>query len=310
MTALLATAVEAQASHTLFWAWAAATLLLATGLGFVAGLLFGRRSADRGFRKAVKKLSTLYVLALDTLDKAHQVALLLEKFPQLTLTAEQVDGLDVKRNTLVETVSRMVGKQREILAKQVDARLKPKSESLTLEWQRTSIDPSTNLPDRAMFDANVRMMLEAGAKAKVSSGLLLIKIDRMDQLKSRFGLLGVDTFLKTMAAVLARAIRDQDLACRLSPDSFAVLLPSVDNEAGRKLSQAIRNSIRVHTFRMNDGGPEVLVTASFGFTTCAPNEDPGKAVTQAADALAQSIRSGRNQLHVVEGDALVHCTAG
>jgi GGDEF domain-containing protein len=95
----------------------------------------------------------------------------------------------------------------------------------------------------------------------------------------------------------------------VAPDSFAVLIPSVDAESGRKLSQAIRGAVRVHNFRMHDGGPEVMVTASFGYTACPPHDSAEAALNRSGDALSQSTRKGRNQLHVYEGEAVVHCAA-
>ncbi len=178
-----------------------------------------------------------------------------------------------------------------------------------MPWQRSTLDTTTNLPDRAAFDVNLPLMLEAGSRAEQSSGLLLVRIDRMDQLKSRFGIAGADAFVKELAGMITKSTRAQDLSCRLSPDSFAVLIPSVDAESGRKLSQAVRNLVRVHNFRIYEGGPEVLVTASFGFTACPPHDSAESAIGRVGDALAQSMRKGRNQLHVYEGEAVVHCAA-
>jgi diguanylate cyclase (GGDEF)-like protein len=289
------------------WAWAIATLLLASGLGFLAGASYANRSADRGFRKALRAISSLYALALDSLDKAQHLSSLLENYPGASLTAEQVDQIDSKRGSLVETVSRLITKQREAMAKQIEAKLKPKPQPVPITWQRTSFDPVTGLPDRPMFDVNLRLQLEAGAKTELTSGLLFITIDRREQLKSRFGIRGADDLDKAVASVIGRAIRKEDLVCRLAEDSFGVLFPSVEVEAGHKLAQNVRNSVRLHTFRLNDVGPEVLVTASFGYTTCEPKDDPKAALVRAGNALARSSRFGRNQLHFAEGDSLVHC---
>jgi diguanylate cyclase (GGDEF)-like protein len=295
-------------SAALFWMWAGATLVLATGLGFLAGVAYANRATDRGLRKAVKTLSSLYGLVVDSLENSRKIVALLEGFPKMALTREQVDQLDSKRNSLLEVVGRIVGTQRDTLAKSdTQAKSRPKPKPFKMAWQRTSFDAHTNLPDRVAFDANLSMMLEAGTKTAQTSGLLLIRIDRIDQLKSRFGIAGSDTFVKELAAVTSQAIREQDLACRIGPDLFAVLIPSVDAESGRKLSLAIRSAVRVHSFRVHDGGPEVLVTASFGFTVCLPRDSTEGALNRSGNALSQSTRRGRNQLHVTEGEAVVHC---
>jgi diguanylate cyclase (GGDEF)-like protein len=299
-------------SSALFWAWIIASVMLALGLGFLAGVTYANRATDRGIRKASKTLTSLYALVLDSLENSRRIVALLETFPKVALTKEQVEQLDTKRGFLTEMIGRLIGTQRDALAKQVEtqAKPKPKTKPIKLAWQRGTFDANTNLPDRAAFDANLAQMLDAGTRAEVPSGLLQIRIDRIDQLRSRFGIAGTDAFVKDLAAVISQAVREQDLACRLAPDLFAILLPNVDAETGRKLSQAVRNAVRVHNFRTHDGGPEVLVTASFGFTPCPPHDSPEAALTRSGDALAQSSRKGRNQLHAYEGEAVVHCAAG
>ena len=308
MSSLLPFNLDSQTSPAVLWAWAIGTLLLASALGFLAGATYANRSADRGFRKSLRAISSLYALALDSLDKAQHLSTLLESFPGAELSDEQVDQLDSKRGSLVETVSRLISKQRKTMATQIEAKLKPKPLPVPISWQRTSFDTVTGLPDRPMFDANLRLMLAEGAKTDLSSGLLLVTIDRREQLKSRFGIRGTDDVDKSIASVIGRAIRKQDLVCRLTDDSYGILFPTVDVEMGQKLAQVVRNSVRLHTFRLNDIGPEVLVTASFGYTTCEPKDDAKSALVRASDALARSTRFGRNQLHFVEGESVVHCT--
>jgi diguanylate cyclase (GGDEF)-like protein len=299
-------------SAALFWVWAAATLLLASGLGFLAGLRYANRASDRGLRKAVKTLSSLYGLVLESLDNSRKIVTLLEGFPKVALSKEQVDQLDVKRTSLLDAVGRIIGTQRAAFAKEAEVQPQGRSKTKPFKtaWQRSTFDAPTNLLDKAAFDVNLPLMLDAGTRAEQSSGLLLVRIDRIDQLKSRFGIAGTDAFAKELAAVISHSIREQDVAFRIAVDSFAVLVPSVDVEGGRRLSQAIRNAVRVHNFRMHDGGPEVMVTASFGFTACPPHDSSEKALARAGDALSQSTRRGRNQLHVYEGEAVVYCAAG
>jgi diguanylate cyclase (GGDEF)-like protein len=297
-------------SSALFWIWAAATLIVGTGLGFLAGVAYANRSTDRGMRKAAKSISSLYALVLDSLENSRKIVALLEGFPKVALTKEQVDQLDTKRGSLFDVVGRIIGTHREALTKQdAPPKSRPKQKPFKMSWQCGTLDAATGLPDRTAFDINLPLMLDAGTQAEQSSGLLLVRIDRMDQLKSRFGIAGADAFAKELAGMITQSTREQDLACRTAPDSFAVLIPSVDAESGRKLSQAVRNVVRVHNFRIHDGGPEVLVTASFGFTACPPHDSAEAALGRAGDAVAQSTRRGRNQLHVYADEAVVHCVA-
>jgi diguanylate cyclase (GGDEF)-like protein len=303
--------LSSQVTSALFWIWAGSTLLSATTLGFLAGVAYANRATARGLRKASLTLSSLYALVLDSLENSRKIVSLLENFPKLALSKEQIDQLDSKRGCLLDAVGRIIGTQRESPSKQPEPQppSRPKKKPFKIAWQCSSLDGPTNVPDRAAFDVNLPLMLDATTRADQSSGLLLVRIDRMDQLKSRFGIAGADAFVKELVALLSQSSREHDLVCRMSPDSFAVLFPSVDSESGRRLAQAVRNVVRVHNFRIYEGGPEVLVTASFGFTICPAHDSAESAIGRVGDALAQSMRKGRNQLHVYEGEAVVHCAA-
>lgn len=294
---------------TEFWVWGFGTLLLSAGLGFVAGSSYARVSVDRAAKKARKELVSLYNLVLQTLESAQDACSVLEKFPQLSLSAEQTDQLDGRRHGLLETISRIVTQQRERIVQQKEkaAAARAKQEQSTLVWVQAPVDSSTGLPAREAFDANLAQLLEHGAIREIESGLLLVKLDKADQLRARFGASGVEGFLKKMATVIIRSIRDADIVCRFSPDEFGVLLPDIDDETGRRIAHAIRNLIRNYHFRLEDNGPEVLVTASFGYSRCRPHDHQGLALDRAVDALSKSAHRGRNQLHVHDGEAVMLC---
>ena len=292
-----------------FWIWGGATVLLSAGLGFVAGMSYARVSVEWAAKKAQKQVATLYALVLDALEKAHNACGVLERFPKLMLSEDQTEKLDGRRQSLVETISKVVEPQREIIVKKKEkaAAAKRKQEELPVVWVRTPEDFTTGLPARAAFEANLAHLLERGVQTDSESGLLLVRLDKADQLKARFGSTGIENFLKKMAALIIRSVRDQDVVCRYAFDTFALLLPDIDDETGHRIAQVIRNTVRNHHFRLDEKSPEVLVTASFGYTRCRPEDNTALTLDRVSDALTQSFHRGRNQLHVHDGETLVHC---
>ena len=162
---------------------------------------------------------------------------------------------------------------------------KPNPDELAIKWLRSPEDTTTCVPDRSAFDSNLVMLLELGTQTQLKSSLLLIKID---QLETRFGAGSSGRFLQKMAKVVCLAIRNKELVCRFSADTFGVRMPGVDDELGRRLVLAVRNTIRDHHFRLDESGPEVLVTASFGYTTCQPYDNVDLTLNRAGDVLAKS----------------------
>lgn len=299
------------ASLTDLWVWAGCALLLTAALGFAAGVLYARMSVKWAFRRARTRLSKLYTLVLETLETAQDTCSLLERFPDLLLTAEQSEKLERKQIRLLETVSRIVEAQRQIKSAAVEQTAhKVHPEEFSIDWLRSPEDLNIGVPDRSAFDANLKTMLKMGCQAEIESALMLIKVDKLDHLKNRFDIRGSETFMRLMASLVCRALRDKDLLCRFGDDTFAVLMPGTHSGNGPRLAQAIRSTVRNHHFRLEESGPEVLVTASFGYTVCYPEDNIDLALNRAGNALAKSQRRGRNQLHVHNGNTLVHCLTG
>jgi diguanylate cyclase (GGDEF)-like protein len=297
------------------WLVGAAALLMTAGLGFGAGVYCARNAPKWALQRARKNITQLFQMTVQSLESAHEVCLLLEQFPNLQLSAAQVERLEAQQNRLLESIAGSLERQ-QVLAELVageqerKAERTRKPEELRIDWLKVPEDRKTGLPDRAAFEANLSLLLELGSQAEAESGLLLVKVDKLNHLRARFGAAGADHFLKKMTSIVCRSMRDDDLACLYSDDTIAVLFPAVSHTAGRQLAETIRNTIRHYHFRLDESGPEVLVTASLGYSPCLPTDNADLVVNRAGDALSKSQRRGRNQLHVHDGQALVHCQAG
>lgn len=318
MTSVLAISLLATTVSSDVLLLAGALILLVSALvGFVSGMFYERAAAKRALSRAKKHLSQLVSVVVSSLESAREACAALEGFPNIVLSSKELKQLDAKQSSLLETVSRVVSSQQALAeAVTVNARTKAKAEVKTepvefgISWQRDGKTDSADLPDRMAFDSNLEMLLAAGSASDVESGLLFIKVDKFDQLQSRFGSGGVSTLLRKMAAVVCRAGRDEDLLCRYSSDTLALLVPQIDATAGRLLAQKIRDSVRSFHFRLDESGPEVFVSASYGFTLCEPADNQDLVVNRAGNAVSRSQRRGRNQLHVHNGETAVHCLAG
>ena len=87
-------------------------------------------------------------------------------------------------------------------------------------------------------------------------------------------------------------------------------MPAVDARTGGELAGTIRDRVRGYRFRLDETGPEVLVTASFGYTRLFPGDTVELALNRAGNALDRSLRRGRNQLHIHDGRGMTHSMAG
>lgn len=295
-----------------FWAWAVCTLMLTAALGFAAGAHFGRHATDRLLRRARRHVSRLCGAVMSTLETAQQAVTLLQQARDVLLTAEQLQQLDAQQNRLLETLGGVIERQRSMRSgPAVDASpnsaAKTSSNAFSVDWVLQPEDETTNLPNHAALEANLANLLQAGREHGGDSGLLLVQLDKYDQLRLRFGVPRAQRLLRRLARVVLRSIREEDLLCHVEGPQLAVLMPGVDAEAGLRLAEAVRHTVRNYRFRLDESGPEVLVTASFGFTSCPVGDSVELALNRAAAAVIDAERRGRNQLHAVPAGVPALC---
>lgn len=298
------------------WWWAGGIVLfVALVSGFVAGFLCARMSERRTYNRARSTVTHLFQTILAALETARELCGLLEKFPQQAFSNAQLQQLDQRRGGLLDALSRVMIR----IAPFADAGAAtadepaepeiPRPQPLVVNWLKSTVDPATELPDRAAFEANLALLLEAGRAVNRESAMILVRVDKMAPLISRIGKPNTERLMKRLGAVVCRAVRDGDLVCRCNGETLAVMFPGLDLQAASRLGRVIRDSVRNHHFHAGETGPEVFLTASFGCTPCRPDENTDLILSRAFDAVAQSQRLGRNQFHVHNGSSLVHCAA-
>jgi diguanylate cyclase (GGDEF)-like protein len=286
-----------------FWAWGIGTAALSIVIGFVAGVCYARMAVRFAYSRAKTRLSNLLELVHQPIDSAQQACDMLSQFPYAVLTTKQTDRLDNKRSRLMETVASVVDRQQDITSNKKSATPAADLEPFEVTWIRDPEEKVTGLPDRLAFEANLESLIDAGCRSETEGDLLLIRVDKLDHLRSRFKDAGVKTFLQSMSRIIFLSLRDEDLLCQYAEDTFAVLMPAVDETISRKLAETIRDTVRHHHFRLDANGPEVIVTASFGYTPCLPHEHSHLVLNRADDAMQSSSKRGRNQLHIHDGNA-------
>jgi len=293
---------------TLWWSAVAGAFLLAAGLGFLGGVLAVRRAEAREYQRARAGAVRMYSTVLGTLDSACEACVELEKYSGQFLKPAQTAVLEQKRGGLLDSLTRIIS--RHVAPTDADTAAGPALvEMPKIDWQSEPADVATGLPDKAALEANLSGLLELGRKFRRESSLLLVRVEKLNSLRTRFGKPSIDRLFKKLSNVLCRAVRDEDLVCRIGPEMFGVLLPGLGLDAGEKQVRAVRDSVRNHHFRIDDDGPEVLLTASFGYTALRVEDNRELVFDRALDALVKSERLGRNQLHAHTGATVVHLAA-
>lgn len=292
---------------TLIWCGAIVVVLFAAVAGFIAGLISAPWFQEWAVRRASAHAQKMYALVIAELERAQRMCAELAAASGCVLSPDQWQRLDRVRQDFQKSfseISRACG---------IDAKPagpganQARARDFSVEWVKTPADPLSGLPNHQAFEQNLSLMLAQGNEAQLESGLLLIRMDKADGLRRRLGSDAVEKLLARLVSVIVRSARDQDLVCRLAGDTLALLCPALPPLAGGKFADKIREAVRNYHFRVEDNGPEILVTASFGYANVAPGDTADLVRDRAGDGLARSQALGRNQLHIHDGQRRALC---
>lgn len=273
-------------------------VVTATIAGFIAGLTCAPWLQEWTLRRAARRVQTLHSLMVTELARIERMCRLLNESTGGRLSTDAWERLEQAKHQFYDAwrITAERHAPREDVVEQPASR--PTAKPFRVEWVRDAIAETGRAVNRAGFDKNLSLMLEGTTTTAQPSGLLLVRVDKCDQLQRRFGNSVVEQLLQRLGDVVQQAARTDDLVCRLTADLFAVLMPAVSPMAGARVAEAVRSAVRQHPFRLDESGPEMIVTASFGYGVCLPSEPGSLPMDRASEALSKSQSLGRNQLHV------------
>jgi len=178
----------------------------------------------------------------------------------------------------------------ELFARQVTQAI----ENVTL-YERATVDPLTQLFNRAMGVQRLDEAMRLGTRTKTPTSVILLDIDRFKTINDTYGHAAGDLVLRAVSSLLKQTARTTDVTCRYGGEELLVVLPATDLAGAAALAERIR--VRMSQAPFNVDGHSLAVTASFG-VACAPLESSevrASDLIAAADrALYRAKGSGRN----------------
>lgn len=155
---------------------------------------------------------------------------------------------------------------------------------------KTYYDSLTGLPNQAMFEERVRVLLESGEAFAVA----IINLDGFQKVNLSHTHAGGDMIIRDMAERLKGMLKMQDILARLAADEFALLLPGKDNLSIHLVLQHVLDTLRM-PFRI--GNEQVFVTGRVGVAFC-PADGPS------FEALRRNVFSALHRAKQAGGDKI------
>jgi diguanylate cyclase (GGDEF)-like protein len=164
-------------------------------------------------------------------------------------------------------------------------------------------DKLTGLPNRAMFEQHLELVLVRARHDGNAAGLLYMDLDRFKEVNDTLGHEAGDELLREVALRLRQAARSGDLVVRLGGDEFVVVLGDLPADVAPVVAAAVAQRVQDAFERPCVlGGREFQASASIGVALFPDDATDAKALVTAADTgMYASKRSGRGRTSFAVG---------
>ncbi len=156
---------------------------------------------------------------------------------------------------------------------------------------RATHDPLTDLPNRALLDEHLRLLVARVRREAEEGAVLYCDLDGFKAINDTHGHRVGDRMLVALAGRLRSIVRATDLVARVGGDEFVVALAATDHPEGVAAVAERLHDIVIAPVKDADVGP-ISCGVSIGVARVGPDDDPSTVVHR-ADALAyEAKRSG------------------
>ena len=159
-------------------------------------------------------------------------------------------------------------------------------------------DNLTGLPNRSLFRDRVRKEIEQHGDGGLA--LLIVDIDRFQEINDTLGHEAGDELLRVVAERFVKALAAADTISRMAGDEFAVLLTGADGEAAMKSARGLLATLDA-TLQL--AGQEVLVTAGVGIAVYPQHGNDVATLFKHADAAMLAAKRDKSGVHLFDEQA-------
>lgn len=160
------------------------------------------------------------------------------------------------------------------------------------ELSEAEQDPLSGVYTRTEIERAFRKLVEDSSV--LNSALILMDIDKLDQINVGLGHDAGDYVIKKTAGIISQILRDSDIIGRWESEKFMILVRDVEESGTAKIAERIRQSIQEGEF-----ADVPNVTASFGATLITPGLSMDEIFDKADRALKLAKDNGRNRFEML-----------
>ncbi|MEO8171063.1 MAG: GGDEF domain-containing protein, partial [Oxalobacteraceae bacterium] len=165
-----------------------------------------------------------------------------------------------------------------------------------------AIDAMTGLLNRQAFEFIFEQARSEVRRKQQALSTILIDIDLFKLVNDNHGHLAGDALIRSVAATLKAAVRDEDVISRWGGEEFLLLLKDCPLQQARAIAENLRQTIAGQPFSFD--GKQVSVSVSIGVAEYAAEEQLTGLFARADAALYRAKAGGRNRVEIAAGQSL------
>jgi diguanylate cyclase (GGDEF)-like protein len=164
-------------------------------------------------------------------------------------------------------------------------------------FELATIDGMTKLFVHRYFQLLLDQEIGRALRYHRTFSLILTDIDDFKQFNDTYGHQLGDEVLKTVAFVIRKELRAQDIAARYGGEEFAIVLPETDMNNAFIVAEKLRN--RIANTEILHEGQQLRVTISLGVVSFPIHAPDKQTLIRIADnGLYAAKRNGKNQTQI------------
>jgi len=163
--------------------------------------------------------------------------------------------------------------------------------------QEAMTDALTSIPNRKLFDIQLRREAVDAMEGGDDLCLLMIDIDHFKKFNDSYGHQVGDQVLKLLGATLTSCVKGQDTAARYGGEEFAVILPHTNLDDAVRVAEGICKQVGEKKVMNRKTGEDLgQITVSIGAGAFNFGEPLSQFISRADGALYEAKHQGRNRV--------------
>jgi diguanylate cyclase (GGDEF)-like protein len=151
------------------------------------------------------------------------------------------------------------------------------------------VDEMTGLYNRQWIADKINRYLRRQAFDKQPNCLMIVAIDRFDELENKYGQIGGEQILRDTARTILACLRPDDQAGRFYGKQFAVFMPQTTLADGCIAAERLKTAISKSVIVLPSGDALPPISVSLGIVLANLDDTPASLFARAIDALRQAL---------------------